>query len=664
MATRKTKNFLPTVFQTDTNQKFLSATMDQLVSEPNLTDLYGYIGRTFAPTAKSGDSYIKEPTTERQDYQLEPSIVVRDKENNINFFASYTDLLDQISYYGGLTNNHSRLWEQEYYTFDPLISYDKLINFSQYYWMPDGPDAVDVNTTGIELSSTYTVTRDATTNQMVFTSNGEVNHSLTLARGGTYNFVVDQPGFPLWIQTDIGTSGNLTATSTISSRSVLGVTNNGIDVGTITFNVPQSNAQDRWVNMQTVSNVDYATPVPYNTWQNKTVSQFVAEYPQYNGIVGQLDGKTLVFVNNAQFGDASWVNPVVHDNYGNVVAGYNAGQSISAAPTGNLAATSRYGIWQVVLVDAGIKTLTGATDLLIQLIPIQNVNINQKVYVRYGVVNANKEFYKDYDGYYYQQPLLSAALDQLYFQDGVSSLIYDPVRIVEFSGWNIDVEKDILGKKNYTSPNGVQFTTGLKIQFSTDVTPTSYQNNQFYVEEVGSSGGIRLVPVSELVTPEAYNTENAKLYPGQLFPDYITINRSSVDRNAWSRNNRWFHVDVITATAKYNNTIPMFDQQARGQRPIVQFDADTLLFNSGRIGLAPIDILDTSTVDAFLTLEGQTYETAFGVTLTDGMRVIFAADQDPLVKDKIYVLNLVQYSVDWPATHSTNQSRRRRCNCV
>ena len=646
MATRKTKNFLPTVFQTDTNQKFLSATMDQLVSEPNLTDLYGYIGRTFAPTAKSGDSYIKEPTTERQDYQLEPSIVVRDKENNINFFASYTDLLDQISYYGGLTNNHSRLWEQEYYTFDPLVSYDKLVNFSQYYWMPDGPDVVDVNTTGVELSTTYTVTRDATTNRMMFTSNGEVNYSLTLARGGTYNFVVDQPGFPLWIQTDIGTSGNLTATSTISSRSVLGVTNNGIDVGTITFNVPQSNAQDRWVNMQTVSNVDYATPVPYNTWQNKTVSQFVAEYPQYNGIVGQLDGKTLVFVNNAQFGDASWVNPVVHDNYGNVVAGYNAGQSISAAPTGNLAATSRYGIWQVVLVDAGIKTLTGATDLLIQLIPIQNVNINQKVYVRYGVVNANKEFYKDYDGYYYQQPLLSAALDQLYFQDGVSSLIYDPVRIVEFSGWNIDVEKDILGKKNYTSPNGVQFTTGLKIQFSTDVTPTSYQNNQFYVEEVGSSGGIRLVPVSELVTPEAYNTENAKLYPGQLFPDYITINRSSVDRNAWSRNNRWFHVDVITATAKYNNTIPMFDQQARGQRPIVQFDADTLLFNSGRIGLAPIDILDTSTVDAFLTLEGQTYETAFGVTLTDGMRVIFAADQDPLVKDKIYVLNLVQYSVD------------------
>ena len=166
--TRKTLKFLPSVFQTDTNQKFLSATMDQLVSEPNLTNLYGYIGRTFAPTYKSGDSYIIEPTADRQDYQLEPSLVIKDQQQNIKFFASYRDLLNQINYYGGFTNNQSRLWEQEYYSFDPLISYDKFVNFSQYYWLPNGPDAVAVNTSGLPLTTTYTVTRDPNNLQYIF----------------------------------------------------------------------------------------------------------------------------------------------------------------------------------------------------------------------------------------------------------------------------------------------------------------------------------------------------------------------------------------------------------------------------------------------------------------------------------------------------------------
>ena len=53
MATRKTYKFLPTVFQSDANKKFLSATLDQLVTEPNLDTLYGYIGRKFAQIGRA-----------------------------------------------------------------------------------------------------------------------------------------------------------------------------------------------------------------------------------------------------------------------------------------------------------------------------------------------------------------------------------------------------------------------------------------------------------------------------------------------------------------------------------------------------------------------------------------------------------------------------------
>ncbi len=56
MAARKSINLLPSVFRTDVNDKFLSATLDQLISDPKLKNLYGYIGRKFAPTYVDGDS--------------------------------------------------------------------------------------------------------------------------------------------------------------------------------------------------------------------------------------------------------------------------------------------------------------------------------------------------------------------------------------------------------------------------------------------------------------------------------------------------------------------------------------------------------------------------------------------------------------------------------
>ena len=75
MAARKSINLLPEVFRTDVNEKFLSATLDQLISEPSLKNLYGYIGRKFAPTFAQADSYITEDSDQRQNYQLEPATI-------------------------------------------------------------------------------------------------------------------------------------------------------------------------------------------------------------------------------------------------------------------------------------------------------------------------------------------------------------------------------------------------------------------------------------------------------------------------------------------------------------------------------------------------------------------------------------------------------------
>ncbi len=642
MAIKKTSNLLPSIFQTDVNNKFLSATMDQLVTEPNLRNIYGYIGRTFAPTYKSNDSYIIESSAERQKYQLEPSIVVRNEQNEVTFFASYVDLLNKLEYYSGLTPNHAKLFEAEYYSFDPHISLDHFVNFTQYYWLADGLDPVDVNTSGVDLEKTFTVTRDTTTARYDFSTGGQIKNTITLARGGQYTFEVNQLGSGFWIQTELGVDGLVNATPTVSTRDVLGVINNGAETGTITFNVPQANAQDRYVLMNVVASVEYAVPLAFADIHNSTVSQFVTAFPAYAGITGQLNGETAIFVNQnllTNRGEEAWTMPEVIDPVtGLVVPGYDAGTVIST--------TQRYGVWRVQFSDIG-----NIDDPLIRLVHVQDVLLNEKVYIRSGLVNANKEFFKDYDEFFHVVPVISSIQDTLYFQDGSNPAIYGTIKLIDIAGWEIDVENDILGKSNYTSPNGVIFTSGLKVSFSTDVTPATYQNKEYYVEGVGSSTGIQLIDASLLVTSELYNDELALNYPDGLpgnesNAEYITINRCSKDLNAWSRNNRWFHRDVIKATADYNGVIVTYDQTYRARRPIIQFDANLQLFNYGRIGKQPIDILDVTTKNALIDIQGKVLTVIGGVTLVDGMRIIFANDIDPVVRDNIYTINLVQLAVD------------------
>ena len=667
MAARKSINLLPSVFRTDVNDKFLSATLDQLVSEPVLKNLYGYIGRKFAPTFANADSYVTEDSADRQNYQLEPATIIKDTQGNTTFFASYIDFLDKVKYYGGFINDHSRLFASEYYSFDPKISFDKFVNFGQYYWLPNGPAAVQVNTSGVELIKTFEVTRNDNENAYDYDIGGVKNNTLVLARGGTYTFTVDQAS-EFWIQSELGVDGKLNATPTISSRDVLGVENNGATSGDIVFHVPQKDAQDRFLAMELVASVDYAVPLAFSNIQNRLLSDFVADYPAYAGLTGQLDGRTVIFVDEellTNSGEEAWTVAGEIDSIGIT---YDRGDVVAEA--------DRYGIWKVQLIPSG-------NDYLINAYPFQSVAQDKKVYIRFGLVNANQEFYKEYTGFFERMPLITCTLDNLYIQDGSRSDIYTKIKIVDYNNFTIDVEDDILGQVTYTSPNGVKFTSGLKIQFDTDVTPSTYQGNTYYVENVGDI--IRLVDITLLVTPEPFNDEIATNYPIQqivldsatiavipagttitigntsietnteitsgstkittfdsvvdiikgmtvtgtgiasgtavydafaetVFPDYITIKRDSLDLNAWARNNRWFHIDVIKAAAEYNDDVLILDQQLRAQRPIVQFEGDLQLFNHGRIGKRYIDILDRNTTSAFSELEGQILDDGGAIT--------------------------------------------------
>ena len=618
MAQIKTSNFLPEVYRTETNQKFLNATLDQLVTQPDLRNINGYVGRKFAPTFKSTDNYIPEPTEFRKNYQLEPSVVVKDKvTGDVKFFSSYIDLLQQVGASGGLNNNQTRLFSGESYSYDGLFDFDKFVNFNQYYWLENGPMIVPVFASDVPTSATYIVSRDPANGSYKFSSiNGVENPTIQLAYGGTYEFIVNQPGYPFWIQTDSGTSGKK-LNSSLTSRNVLGVTNNGADVGTVTFSVPQPTAQDFYVNMPIAGTADLSTALSYTQIQGKRVSEIASSSESgIDGIsaINQLNLKSLIFINN-DLDDSKWtVN----------------GNTIPVA--------KRRNAWQITM---------SSTNGVIDEDPIVNLNpllqsftigAMQKVFVGGGVTRAETTYYLASDylllNLFKVVPEITATLNSLYYQDGVSEQLVGRFDLLVSDQSVINVDTDIIGAKSYQSPNGVVFTNGLKISFDTTVQPSSYQNGTYYVEGVGT--GIKLIDVNLFETPEAFAIN------GLTQQDYITMNRASPDSNPWTRSNRWFHIDIITSSAKYNNTMPLLDQNLRARRPIIEFEAGVQLYNFGKVAKKPVDLINFTVTDSRNTVELQPYGFQLdGVTLEQDMRVIFASDYDPTVRDLIYVVNIV-----------------------
>ena len=783
MARVRSVDFLPEIFQTDANKQFLAATLDQLIQEPKFKKTQGYIGRTVGPGVNPNDKYVIEPDKTRADYQLEPGVISVDPEDNSKIIdaITYPGITDTLVYQGSPSTQPSRLYTSDYYSLDPFIDFDTFVNFSQYYWVPNGPDVVTVQSPGVALSQNFVVDRAngvytfsgvtgnnptinlvrggnytfqvsqnaketvnykvTRTNVTSFNIDNEPNAPVTLIRGNTYTFNLfvqgdfpfwiktapttgtgdqynsgvtrngsitgtvtftvpqdapntlyyscqtqslmrgtisivdaqpgDGPGF--WIQTAPGVNGQDPTTPNITSRSVYGVTNNGIDLGTLNFNVPQKTAQDFFYGLTSIGTVDLVTDLFFENIDGARLDQFIATYGGIDGIT-DLNTRTLVFANSV--GDP---------------------------------ATNYYSIWRISYVVVGAYTY-------LSLGSIQNIANLEKWTIRYGTEYSSTQWYKNQTGYIVEMPQLTAKLDTLYYQDGTDPEIFGTIRLIEQDNISTLYIEDILGKKNYTSPNGVTFTNGLKVQFLGNVSPVSYatgseafictntaaginlittestagmavgqeiiftgttfggvstgityyvqtvfsssqfkvsatkdgpavtltsangsmvattsQNPQYYVSGVGTA--IELLPVSNYITPEEYASANDV--------DYLTINRDSPDLNAWSRSNRWFHIDVLNATGAYNDTPVVIDNDRKGKRPIIQFRGGIRLYNMGTDAKQPVNVIDFTETDAFSNIEGSTGYSVNDYTFVNGSRVIFAADEDQNVRNKIYVVNFI-----------------------
>lgn len=227
---RKSVDLLPGIFRTDKNTKFLSGVLDPLIQPAQIDRLSGWVGSQDTPTFNPNtDNYIPSSTELRQDYQLQPAVVVYDKNNNVDRAYSFDDLINQLAADGSYTNKLDRLFKPEFLAYDPRIDWDKFVNYNQYYWVPTGPDSIPIIGVELKTVSTYSVKDDTTKNYFVLTPDGlSENPTIKLFRGLTYEFEINSV-HNFWFKTK-RTEGTADAFSTT-------ITNNGINKGTITLTI-------------------------------------------------------------------------------------------------------------------------------------------------------------------------------------------------------------------------------------------------------------------------------------------------------------------------------------------------------------------------------------------------------------------------------------------
>ena len=530
---RKSENFLPQTFQTENNKKFLSGVVDPLIQPGVVEKTTGYIGKRYGKTFSGNDIYLDDDETLRSKYQLEPGVVV-DKDQKIKKFWDYLDLKNILNYFGNYNERDDKVTDQEHYSWNPPIDWDKFVNYREYYWAPSGPPSVAIQGQASTVVSTYKV-KTGIGSTWVLTPDGFTNNpNITLFRGQTYVFDVNSPKEGFTVRTNY-------------------------DTGSILYNT---------------------------------------EKIYFPGELAVFDGKL-----------------------------WRAKVEISPADGSTIDIDSQD--WELLDSSASLQSL------------LYNDGIENN-----GVKVGKLTF-----------TVPQNAPDILYYQSDI-----DPNRLGQFiiadidSNTFIDVQKDIIGKKNYKSSNNIEFTNGMTVEFTGTVIPEQYASDRWLVEGVGDQ--IKLKRFSDLVPPsvtantpeilfdnEGFDTQpfdDATQYPGSK--DYITINRSSRDSNPWSRYNRWFHRSVLEYAYKSRGEDFPAEEAHRAKRPIIEFSPDIKLFNHGTVAKQTVDYIDDFTTDVFSTVEGSTGYNIDGEFLFQGARVLVTADNDSLANNKIYVVNFITHN--------------------
>ena len=669
---QRSYKFLPEVFQTAINRKFLNNTFDNLVTPGTTHQLNNYIGRRQSRGSRSTDNWLAEPNhTLRTAYQVEVGAASQEEDGTYSFGASFEDLVLALQHYGANTSELSKLLKDDFKPADFKIDLDKLVNFRQYYWLPQGPDAVPIsfgekNYDAIKANS-------FSSRVLVYFDNND----FYIRTSSIPDHVVDQ--FPNALSTRELSSKTLTfkfAKSPGSAQiqnqvvvdpgSMIGVAKNGLPFYTYTMGTKE-----------TLGATEYTVNTPFFETQ-------VLAFDDYGFDVVGMDGE------GSQTEDLQHRSPTAFRGHpdANGVYHYHTYTSVfySETPTshspilgfafdgfpiyGPYAWSNQDGTGEITRMvssyklrdkDANAEPARGTPD---------GRYVEDFAYVDgLGDLDENNgrfcvtpEFPKGTYAYFLTidevgTPAFPYVVGPRYHgspikQSGTIGVPNTLEVYTRIANYGVNIERDIIGKTQF-SIDDIKFTNGLKVAFGLDALPKEYANREFYVEGVGTS--IELVPTTDLKLPELYigtitdkydrsdydRTTYEEVAANPITPDYIIVKRNDQSRNAWTRINRWFHLDVIEDTAKYLKKSVLVDNTSQAQRPIIEFDANIALYNHAYKNVAFVDVFDTTITDALSNIQGSPGYALDGVTFINGTKVVFANDSDPDVRNKIYEVEIL-----------------------
>lgn len=669
---QRSYKFLPEVFQTAINRKFLNNTFDNLVAPGTTHQLNNYIGRRQSQGGRVGDNWLAEPNnTLRTAYQVEVGAASQEADGSYSFGATFEDLILSLQHYGANVSELSSLLKDDFKPADFKIDLDKLVNFRQYYWLPQGPDAVPIsfgekNFDAIKANSfssrvlvyfdnnDFYIRTTSIPDHIVDQFPNAVNSRELARKSLTFKFAktpgssqvqnqiavdegsmigVAKNGLPFYTYT-MGTKETLGATTyTINTpffeTQVLAFDDYGFDV--VGMDGEGSQSEDLQHRSPTAfrGHPDANGIYHYHTY----TSVFYTETPtSHSPILGfAFDGFPI-------YGPYAWSNPDGTGEITRMVSSYKLRDKDANAEPARGTPDGRY-VEDFAYVD-GLGDLDENNGRFC-ITP----EFPKGTYAYFLTIDevGTPAFPYVVGPRYHGSPIKQSGTI------GVPNTLEIYTRIANYG---VNIERDIIGKTQFSVDN-IKFTNGLKVAFGLDALPKEYANREFYVEGVGTS--IELVPTTDLKLPELYigtitdkydrsdydRTTYEEVAANPITPDYIIVKRNDQSRNAWCRINRWFHIDVIEDTAKYLNKSVLVDGTSQAKRPIIEFDANLALYNHSHRNVAFIDVFDTTITDALSTIQGSPGYTLDGVTFVNGTKVVFATDLDPDVRNKIYEVEIL-----------------------
>ena len=502
-ANTSSSDLLPNYYRTDANKKFLKATVDQLIQPGTVKKVNGYIGRQNSKSTSKEDIFVKSTTDSRQNYQLDPGLTVRDDLDNVTFFKDYQDYINQLGVFGANINNHARLNSQEFYSWDPHIDWDKFSNFQQYYWLPYGPDVIQIKGQQQNITSTYQIKikENLGDNVYVFYPTGLIeNPSIKLYRGQTYRFEISSTGHPLSIKT-VRTSG------IFDRYDVPNVSNHSVENGVIEFSVPYNSPDLLYYVSESDANVGgvfQILSIDENTFLDIDTT-----------VLGK---KSYILSNGTPLSNGmkvSFVGQVIPASYskGNYYV-EGVGESIELVPEATLELVSPYTENQSILFDTTPFDSTAWSDATSFPASKDYIVVNRGSKDRNPWSRHNRWFHKDviessanYNGKVADinqtaravRPIIEFDANIKLFNFGTIAI--DDVDLIDT--YTTDVFSKVEGQLGYNI-DGVDLAQGQRILFASDT--DIRVKNKIYKVEFLTLDGVRQIHLVDQNEPVPYQT--------------------------------------------------------------------------------------------------------------------------------------------------------------